>query len=138
MPEAWNCEKGASLLIPSGPEHKKHLFALMLDPVLVDGYGSKLRVLLACVTSVKDGVPGDDSCLLGPGDHPFIDHDSYVDYRFTRLEPVDHLQGLVLEGIFIVKEPCSPELIKRIIQGALKSRRIPREFKLLLEKVLFD
>lgn len=138
MPEAWNCQKGTSLLIPSGPKNKKHLFVLMLDPALVDGYGSKPHVLLACVTSVKDGVPGDDSCLLGPGDHPFIDHDSYVDYRFTRLEPVDHLQRLVLEGTFIEKESCSPELIKRIIQGALKSRRIPREFKLLLDKVLFD
>ncbi|MDH6185469.1 hypothetical protein [Polaromonas sp. CG_23.6] len=138
MSEAWNCQKGASLLIPSGPENKKHLFALMLDPVLVDGYGSKPRVLLACVTSVQHGMPGDDSCLLGPGDHPFIEHDSYVDYRFTRLEPVEHLQGRVQEGTFIAKEPCSLELIKRIIRGALKSRRIPREFKLLLEKVLFD
>lgn len=138
MPEAWNCKKGASLLIPSGPENKKHLFALMLDPVLVDGYGTRLHVLLACVTSVTDGVQGEDCCLLGLGDHPFIDHDSYVDYRFTRLEPVEHLQGRVLEGTFIEKEPCSPELIKRIIQGALKSRRIPREFKQLLEKVLFD
>ena len=138
MPEGWNCQKGASLLIPSGPENKKHLFALMLDPIQIDGYGSKLCVLLACVTSVTAGVQVEDACLLEPGDHPFVDHDSYVDYRFTRLESVEHLQGRVREGTFIEKEPCSPELITRIIQGALKSRRISREFKQLLEKVLFD
>ena len=78
------------------------------------------------------------ACLLGSSDHSFIDHDSYVDYRFTRLAHADHLQGRMLEGTFINKEPWSPELIKRVIQGALKSRRIQREFKQLLAKVLFD
>ena len=38
---------------------------------------------------------------------------------------------------FVENEPCSPELIKRIIQDALKSRRINREFKKILEAVLF-
>ena len=137
MSQSWSCQKGATLLIPSGPDSKKHLFALMLDPVLVDGYGPKPCVLLACVTSVKGGAALEDCCLLGPGDHPFIEHDSYVDYRFTRLEPEEHLQGRVQEGAFVKKEACSPELIKRIIQGALKSRRISREHKKILEQVLF-
>lgn len=109
----------------------------MLDPVVVNGYGSKPYVLLACVTSVKNGLPNDDSCLLAKGDHPFIEHDSFVDYRFTRMEQVDHVKARVDEGVFLEKEPCSPELIKRILQGALKSRRIKRDFKQILEKVLF-
>lgn len=71
------------------------------------------------------------------GEHPFIDHDSYVDYRFTRFEPADKVQAGVQSGQFVEKEPCSPELIKRIIKGALESRRINREFKKILEAVLF-
>lgn len=134
----WSCHKGNTLLVPSGPqEGQRHLFALMLDPVVVDGYGTKPYVLLACVTSVKNSLPGDDSCLLSEGDHPFIEHDSFVDYRFTRMEQVDHVQARVQEGVFIEKEPCSPELIKRILQGALKSRRIRRDYKQIIEKVLF-
>ena len=134
----WSCSKGNTLLIPSGPqERQKHLFALMLDPLLVDGYGNKPHVLLACVTSVKNGLPSDDSCLLSQGDHPFIEHDSFVDYRFTRLEKAEDIQKRVKDGLFVEKEPCSAELIKRILQGALKSRRISREYKKLIEQVLF-
>jgi hypothetical protein len=134
----WSCKKGNTLLVPTGPQDgQKHIFALMLDPVVLEGYGGNPCVLLACVTSVKDGVPSENACLLKQGDHPFIDHDSYVDYRFTRVEQVDHLQKRLQEGAFIEKDPCSPELIKKIIQGALKSRRISREYKRILEFVLF-
>lgn len=138
MSESWSCLKGDTLLIPSGPENKKHLFALMLEPVLVDGRGSKPCVLLACVTSVKDGSALEDCCLLSSADHPFIEHDSFIDYRWTRLESIDHLQTCVASGTFIEKDQCSPELVKRIITGALKSRRISREYKNLLNKVLFS
>ena len=75
--------------------------------------------------------------MTAGGEHPFIDHDSYVDYRFTRFEPADKVQAGVDCGQFVENEPCSPELIKRIIQDALKSRRINREFKKILEAVLF-
>lgn len=131
--------RGNTLLVPSGPQvGHKHLFALMIDPIVIDGYGQKPYVLIACVTSVKDGMPGEDVCLISQGEHPFIEHDSYIDYRFTRLEQADHLHMRLQEGVFIEKDPCSSELIKRIIQGALKSRRINREYKRLLEVVLFE
>ncbi|GAB3362746.1 hypothetical protein GCM10027395_23850 [Giesbergeria sinuosa] len=78
----------------------------------------------------------DDSCLLKPGDHPFIRHDSFIDYRFTRLEQAEHVEARVAEGVFDVKESCSPDLIRRIIEGALKSPRIPREYKMILKNQL--
>lgn len=135
----WSCKKGSTLLIPSGPQvGHKHLFALMLDPTVVDGYGSKPVVLLAGVTSVANGTPGEDSCLLAKGEHPFIDHDSFVDYRFTRVEPIQNIQERIADGVFIEKDACSPELIRKIIAGALKSRRISREHKRILERILFD
>ncbi len=126
------------MLIPSGPGTKMHLFAILLDPIKVDGYGSQPQVLLASVMSIKPGIILDDSCLLGPGDHPFIEHDSFVDYRYTRLETAQHIEGRIDDGVYVLKEPCSPELIRRIIQGAMKSRRISREFKKILESVTLD
>jgi hypothetical protein len=42
---------------------------------------------------------------------------SFIDYRFTRLEKAGFVATKVQAGEFIEKEPCSPELIKRIIQG---------------------
>ncbi|MFC4789288.1 MULTISPECIES: hypothetical protein [Giesbergeria] len=132
----WRCSKGESLLIPSGPSEKRHLFAILLDPCRVEGRGSKPHVLLASVLSIKPGMFVDDSCLLKPGDHPFIRHDSFIDYRFTRLEQAEHVEARVAEGVFDVKESCSPDLIRRIIEGALKSPRIPREYKMILKNQL--
>lgn len=134
----WSCQKGSTLLIPSGPKDgHKHLFAVMITPTGVDGYGKEPIVLMACVTSVKEGVTNDDTCVLNNGDHPFIEHSSFIDYRFTRLEKAKFVETKVQSGEFIEKEPCSPDLIKRIIQGALKSRKINREHKKILEEILF-
>jgi hypothetical protein len=134
----WCCQKGNTLLIPCGSEAgQKHLFALLFSPVIADGYGQSPMVLLANVTSVKNGVAGDDSCLLRPEDHPFITHDSFVDYRLARFEKADFIAGKVKNGEFTEKDPCTPELIQKIIKGAMISRKIPREYKLVLEKVLF-
>lgn len=133
---AWTCRRGESVLIPSGPDEKLHLFAIIIDPVRVDGYGSQPHVLLVSVCSVKPGLNYEDVCLLGPGDHPFIQHASFVDYRKTRLEPVPHVEGRVKEGVFLRREACSEDLIRKIVRGALNSRRIAREHKMLLEKVL--
>jgi hypothetical protein len=30
---------------------------------------------------------------LKPGDHPFIEHDSYVAYRHIRLDPQAHIEN---------------------------------------------
>lgn len=134
----WSCQKGSTLLIPSGPKDgHKHLFAVMITPTGVDGYGKEPIVLMACVTSIKDGINNEDACVLNNGDHPFIDHSSFIDYRFTRLEKAGFVETKVQAGEFIEKEPCSPELIKRIVQGALKSRKINREHKKILEGILF-
>ena len=134
----WSCQKGSTLLIPSGPKDgHKHLFVVMITPTGVDGYGKEPMALMACVTSVKEGVTNDDTCVLNNGDHPFIEHSSFIDYRFTRLEKAKFVETKVQSGEFIEKEPCSPDLIKRIIQGALKSRRINREHKKILEEILF-
>jgi hypothetical protein len=138
MSRAWQCEAGATLLVPSGPQQgHMHLFALLLDPLVAGGYGQRPHVLLAYVTSVPD-CAFDDSCCLAAGEHPFLQHDSYVDYRFTRFEPAEHLQKCVEAGTFQPKEPCSEALRMKILRGALASRRIPREYKKLIESVLFS
>lgn len=128
----WDCQQGECLLVPSGPDSKKHLFVLVLPPTVLDGYGTRPHVLMMPILSIKAGMVVDDSCLLSVGDYPFISHDSFVDYRFTRLEPVAHIESCIEKGVFIVKEPCSPELLKRIIAGGLVSKRISREFKRML------
>jgi len=133
MSGQWVCAKGASLLVPSGPDSKKHLFVIAMDPSKLEGYGNHPMVLMVGASSRKEGVAHDGACELKAGDHPFITHDSFIDYRFARIESASDVERKVQAGTFIVKQACSPELLARIVRGALSSRRINREFRQILK-----
>ena len=127
----WVCELGACLLVPSGPEEFRHLFAVAVGPQQFDGYGAKPHVIMVSVTSVKPEFPFDSACVIRAGEHPFIKHDSYVYYRDPRVEPVAHVQNMVDSAVWISQEPCSAELLQRIRAGLLASTRVPRHIKKL-------
>lgn len=130
---SWTCEQGACLLVPSGPEEFKHLFAIAVGPKQFDGYGGQPHVVMVSVTSIKQDFPYDPACVIKAGEHPFIAHDSYVYYRDPRIEPLVHVQTMVDSAVWQCKEPCSPELLARIRKGLLESTRVPRHIKKLIE-----
>ena len=132
----WQCKQGKCVLVPSGPDEKKHLFAILLDPVQIESYGSKRCVIMVGVTSIRNDIPYDNACVLAEGDHPFIKHASYVDYRRARIEQAEIIEQYVKNGYFSEKEDCSTELLKYLIQGALNSRQISREIKKILHDLL--
>ena len=116
--------KGWSLLIPSGPDGKSHLFFVLNDPK------DEEEVVLASVSSMRR--LADATCLLEPGDHPFIRHESFLDYRLCRTYPRTHLEPLVGSGYFERREDASEDLIERIIDGAFRSKHTkPRILALL-------
>lgn len=117
----------ATLLVPSGPLHdpdRKHLFIVISGPV-----NDEQLVLLVSISSVKPNLWNDQSCLLFPGDHPFIKRDSFVDYSSSRIEPAEKLAKAVDQGIFVPREPVSQDLFDRICAGVLASRRTPKDIK---------
>lgn len=63
----WVCEPGACLLVPSGPEEFRHLFAVAVGPQQFDGYGAKPHVIMVSVTSVKPEFPFDSACVIRAG-----------------------------------------------------------------------
>lgn len=81
------------------------------------------------VTSIREGIPFDDACVLKVGDHPYIKHDSYISYRHLRIDPLPHVERLVKSGVWQPHIPCSDELLERIIRGVLLSRMTSRENK---------
>ena len=85
--------------------------------------------------SVKDGMPFDDACILEVGDHPFVQHQSYIDYRFCELRPADEIEAKVQEGTLVPHGDCSIALLRRIIASADASKRISREMKKFLRSV---
>lgn len=120
----------ATLLIPSGPEgdlSKKHLFVLLTDPCPeVDG-GEK-SVLLVSLSTVRDKIPHDGSCLLHPGDHPFVKTISYVVYQRARIETANKLLEGVKQGLLVPQDSIDPGVFARICRGLEKSRLSPPKF----------
>lgn len=124
----WAPANGGTLLVPSGSVN--HLFAMVLGPIVIEGYGKSEQVVLVNATSIPDGAaPYDATCVLVPGDHPFIKHPSYIAYRHMRIESSPHLCACVGKSVFVPHDPCSADLLARVVDGVCKSRMTPREFK---------
>lgn len=134
MSQLWQCGQGECLLIPSGPGSYQHLFTILVNPCILPSRGSKPHVLSVGISSIRANIPYDNACIIKSGEHPFIQHDSYVRYRDARIDAVEHIEKRVHEGVFSVKPPCSAELLSRIITGASTSRYASREVKLLIAK----
>jgi len=117
---------GKTFLVPSGAA--KHLFFIILGPVDIE-YGQKQQFISVNATTIRDSIDYDGSCILNPGDHPFIKHKSYINYRYARTDTAEHLKKMLLDA----HDDCSHELLRRIIEGAKKSRYIRRDLKLLFE-----
>lgn len=114
----------ATLLIPSGPAqdpNRNHLFILLTDPVNNPDSGIKF-VLMVSLSSVKTGRYHDSTCLLYPGDHPFISSPSYIDYSRARIEDAAKVLNGVKQGLFAPKGTIDAGIFARICKGLLDSR----------------
>jgi len=133
----WKCVPGACLMIPSGPAGE-HLFTVVASPVVADGYGSALHALMVSFTSIKPGVPHDATCEVSTGEHPFITRASSIYYREPRLEKVSTVERMVSTGAWRATTPCIPALTRKILAGFWVSKRLPRHFRPLLEKIAIE
>ena len=95
---------------------QKHLWVVVSDPAL-----DRKHVVIANMTS--DGL--DQSCVLDVGDHVFIEHPTVMRYDRARIESDAALERLVASGSIILQDPVSPEVLKRIREGAAITERIP-------------
>lgn len=75
----------------------------------------------------------DKSCIIEQGEHPFIKTRSFVNYHYARVLNFTQVFNGLQKGVFIRKEDVSEELLKRIQDGAKKSNRLNRKFKIWFE-----
>lgn len=114
----------ATLLIPSGPNDdlaRKHLFILLTDPCS-EAEGTEKSVLLVSLSTVRDKIPHDGSCLLHPGDHAFVKTTSYVVYQRARIETANKLLEGVKQGLLVPQDTIDPGVFARICKGLEESR----------------
>lgn len=126
----WQASPGKTFLRPSGPTGL-HLFVVLLGPAVVQNYGQSPQLLLASVCSIKSGLPYDDACELHPGDHAFIQHPSYVAYRYMCIEQVAHVSDMIDKGVWREHTPVAADVLRRMTGGVCASRLTPRMYKSL-------
>jgi hypothetical protein len=125
---AWRATAGATLLMPSGADGD-HLYIVLNEPKQFPGYGSQPCVVFVNVSTARQGVRHDETCLLSAGCHLFVKQDSYVVYRSARIERVSHVQRLVQQGVFKPHTPFEEGLLAVIKVGLRSSPFATREFK---------
>jgi hypothetical protein len=122
---------GSTLLIDSGPQGK-HLHAVLLGPVRIEGYGNSPRFVLVGITT-RYPAPRhfDPACVLNVGDHRFVERECFAAYRFARADPVEHIEKMVRSGTWREHDPCSAELLARLCAGARASDHLRADLQAL-------
>lgn len=101
------------------PGSKYHLF------IVVTRRMNDSSFVCTMVSSWKNDSRLDDpACILEPGDHPYIQHKSYVAYKETVIFYPDQLDRLFASGMCLPRDPVSPSLLDRIRANAFRSRKI--------------
>jgi len=119
--------KGDTFLIRTGPNlDDYHLFVIVSDPNLT----SDETVLCVNFTST----PKDKSCIIKAGEHPFVKHDTYIDYQTGRELTIGYIEKRLKDGtddfkLYTNSAPVTASLLERIIQGGKQTKKIPLKFK---------
>lgn len=101
-------------LIPVGTA--PHLHFICNDPVFYPKNG-KNCVLLVNISSIKNDIYHDSSCILNPGDHSFITKPSFVYYSKAEIYSVSGIMQEINQGNYVCKEDCNDQIFKRILDG---------------------
>ena len=110
-----------------------HLWVVISDPLL----DAAQPVVIVSLTSYRDDK--DQTCILQPGEHPFIVKPTLVYYEDAREIPNAHLEGLANEGKLVRQDNVTPQLLGKIRKGAAESKRIPLGCrKILAEQGLIE
>lgn len=75
---------------------------------------------------------------LHPGDHPFIVHDSVIAYSYARIRTVEEIEVAVASGAAKLREPVSPELLRRVCNGLLDSDFTPNGIRHFYKSIQKD
>jgi hypothetical protein len=101
---------GTAAAVPS-----PHLWLILTDP---DASGQVLGVMVVSLKSFSDR-----TVLLAAGEHPFIRHESSVDFGSARRLKVSRLAAAAGDGRCRLLSDLTPELLRRVRAGLHASPR---------------
>lgn len=111
----------------STPPNDMHLF-VVIAPTQNGNY--------LCVNVTTQRNNSETSCVLQSGDHPFINHDSVINYKRAREINPATIQNLINNGNCYRRDPASADVLNKIQQGGINSTRLKKKLKTALRKYL--
>lgn len=119
---------GETFLIPEpGSSLDSHLWIVLSEPSI-----DPENVLIVNLTTWAEYK--DQACLLQPGDHPFVKQRTCVNYADAKVVTAHQLETFLDRGQIKHQTPLTPELLRRVREGAAQSTRMA----LAHAQVLFD
>ena len=109
---------GRTLYFYKPPRIKPHLWFILTEP---EGDVNKF---VAVMVRTRRGYT-DNTTILDIGDHPFIQHESAVDYGSADFFTLKLIQKKMEHGRCSLKEDLSESLLQRVKDGLLQSARTP-------------
>ena len=73
------------------------------------------------ITSIKQGRSFDNTCVLDNGDHPFINHPSYILYRTAETVREPHIKKMIGKKYYIPREDFEEATFSKIALGIFNS-----------------
>ena len=107
------------------PGSPRHLWVVASAP------NAEGEIAIFNLTTERDD--SDKSCVVMPGEHPFVKQRSVVAYARGRLLGPAALQGMQRLGCYASKEITSPRLLQKIQEGALRSPFTAGKLKVLIQ-----
>lgn len=105
--------KGTLLILSGSAEH---LFFICNDPCFYPRM-AKDAFLGVNISSIKQGVDHDTTCVVFPGEHEFVSRPSFTFYGRAEIFGAESVAQRVESGEFRTHAPCSDSLFSRILQG---------------------
>jgi len=110
----------------------KHLWVVISDPVL-----NPENVLIVNLTSLDHRK--ERACVLNPGDHPWITHDTCVNYEDSLITTQVKLEAARMGGAIRMQHQLAQAVLRRVLKGAVHSARMKLDnANIVVGQNLFD
>jgi mRNA-degrading endonuclease toxin of MazEF toxin-antitoxin module len=120
---------GDTFLTGDAEDDTLHLWIILTPP-------SEGEVVTVSVTTRRR--KSETLVQLHPGDHPFLVHESVIAYAYARIRTVEEIEAAIATGSAKLREPLSPELLKRICNGLIDSDFTPNGIRHFYKSIQKD